>query len=67
MRVTLDCGGTISHHHGIGRLKSKYMDEEWGDGIELMRQFKQFYDPHEIMNPGKLLPDIKLIKNVKGD
>lgn len=48
-------GGAISHHHGVGRLKAKYMADEWGDGISLFKTFKDLYDPHRIMNPGKLM------------
>lgn len=47
-------GGVISHHHGIGRLKAKFVNEEWGEGAEIYKMFKELYDPHGIMNPGKL-------------
>lgn len=47
-------GGAISHHHGIGRLKAKYMEKEWGAGLLLFKKFKELYDPHNIMNPGKM-------------
>lgn len=59
MQTCLKVGGTISHHHGIGRLKAKYMEKEWGAGVQLLRAFKKFYDPHQIMNPGKLLDAAK--------
>lgn len=48
-------GAVISHHHGIGRLKMKFMADEWGEGLELFKKFKDFYDPNGIMNPGKLV------------
>ena len=47
-------GAVISHHHGIGRLKAKFVSAEWGEGAELFKIFKAEYDPHGIMNPGKL-------------
>ncbi|MBI2341066.1 MAG: FAD-binding oxidoreductase [Deltaproteobacteria bacterium] len=50
-----EIGGVISHHHGVGRLKAKYMDREWGEGAALYRRFKDHFDPHGIMNPGKLV------------
>ncbi|MBI4412321.1 MAG: FAD-binding oxidoreductase [Deltaproteobacteria bacterium] len=50
-----ETGGVISHHHGVGRLKKKYVDREWGGGAALYRRFKDYYDPHGIMNPGKLI------------
>lgn len=56
MKACQRVGGVISHHHGIGRLKAKYMGDEWGEGIELFRIFKNYFDPSGIMNPGKLIP-----------
>lgn len=55
LKVCQELGGVISHHHGIGRLKAKYMEKEWGEGVALFRAFKDLYDPHGIMNPGKLI------------
>lgn len=56
MKACQRVGGVISHHHGIGRLKAKYMGDEWGEGIELFRSMKDYFDPSGIMNPGKLIP-----------
>lgn len=47
-------GGTISHHHGIGLLKAKYMKDELGPLLGLLSSFKKTLDPHGLMNPGKL-------------
>ena len=50
-------GGTITHHHAIGRDHRQWMQAEVGDlGIELIRAAKERLDPVGIMNPGKLLP-----------
>jgi alkyldihydroxyacetonephosphate synthase len=50
-------GGTITHHHAIGRDHTPWMRAEIGDaGIELLRAVKGRLDPRGIMNPGKLLP-----------
>jgi alkyldihydroxyacetonephosphate synthase len=50
-------GGTITHHHAIGRDHRQWMRAEVGDlGIELIRAAKERLDPTGIMNPGKLLP-----------
>ena len=50
-------GGTITHHHAIGRDHRQWMRAEIGDlGIELIRAAKERLDPAGIMNPGKLLP-----------
>ena len=50
-------GGTITHHHAIGRDHIGWMRQEVGDlGVQLLRAAKEQLDPHGIMNPGKLLP-----------
>jgi alkyldihydroxyacetonephosphate synthase len=50
-------GGTITHHHAIGRDHVPWMPAEIGSvGIDLIRAAKQRLDPVGIMNPGKLLP-----------
>jgi alkyldihydroxyacetonephosphate synthase len=50
-------GGTITHHHGVGRDHVPYMAAEVGaTGIEALRALKERLDPAGIMNPGKLLP-----------
>ncbi len=49
-------GGTITHHHAVGRDHAPYMPAEIGDlGIETLRSVKERLDPAGIMNPGKLL------------
>jgi len=53
----LDAGGTITHHHAIGRDHAPYMEREVGPlGVDALRALKERLDPAGIMNPGKLLP-----------
>jgi D-lactate dehydrogenase (cytochrome) len=49
-------GGSFSAEHGIGRLKVEEL-ERYADAVELdlMRAVKSAFDPHGIMNPGKVL------------
>jgi alkyldihydroxyacetonephosphate synthase len=48
-------GGTITHHHAVGRDHAPYMEAEVGrTGIDVLRAVKQQLDPAGIMNPGKL-------------
>jgi glycolate oxidase len=48
-------GGTISGEHGIGLVKKKYLDIAVDrPKLELMRRIKKAFDPHNIMNPGKI-------------
>lgn len=49
-------GGTCSGEHGIGLGKIRALAREHGDQIALMRSLKAAFDPHGIMNPGKVLP-----------
>ncbi len=52
----LDGGGTITHHHAVGRDHAPWMAREIGDrGLDVLRAVKQELDPAGIMNPGKLL------------
>ena len=49
-------GGTITHHHGVGRDHARWLPQEVGAlGIELLHAAKATLDPAGIMNPGKLL------------
>jgi alkyldihydroxyacetonephosphate synthase len=50
-------GGTITHHHAVGRDHAEWMGAEVGEmGLALIRAAKERLDPAGIMNPGKLLP-----------
>lgn len=54
MRACLDAGATISHHHGIGRLRSRWLPEELGGFYDVLVAVKKAVDPNGIMNPGAL-------------
>ena len=48
-------GGSISAEHGVGLLKKPYLaSARSSNEIALMRQVKRIFDPHGILNPGKL-------------
>ncbi len=56
MRASVECGATISHHHGIGRVRRGWLARELGEtGVAVLRAVKQALDPHGIMNPGVLV------------
>ncbi|KRC62087.1 flavoprotein [Agromyces sp. Root81] len=49
-------GGTISHHHGVGRDHAPWLDREIGPvGLRILRAVKNELDPAGVMNPGALL------------
>lgn len=57
-RAVLAAGGSLSHHHGVGLNRARFVDEALGDGVEVLHAIKAALDPHGICNPGKLgLPD----------
>ena len=50
-------GGTITHHHAVGRDHAPWMTDEVGElGLDVLRAAKERLDPAGIMNPAKLLP-----------
>ena len=48
--------GTCTGEHGVGQGKAKYLKAELGDGLAVMRSIKAALDPHNILNPGKIIP-----------
>jgi alkyldihydroxyacetonephosphate synthase len=58
MRATLELGGGIAHHHGIGRVRRDVLSDELGaSGVALLRAVKRALDPDGLLNPGVLLPE----------
>lgn len=57
LMAVVDAGGTLSHHHGVGRSKAPAMRREQGAAIDVVRALKRTLDPAGILNPGALLPD----------
>jgi D-lactate dehydrogenase (cytochrome) len=54
----LRMGGTCSGEHGVGIGKLKYLAREHGEALDVMRTIKRALDPHNLMNPGKLIATI---------
>ena len=58
MLRALALGGTLSGEHGIGTEKRRFVAQEIDPvTLDLMRAIKQQFDPHGLLNPGKLFPD----------
>jgi FAD/FMN-containing dehydrogenase len=65
-KTTLRFGGTISAEHGLGRNRSKYLRDEWGDKVYgYFKEIKKIFDPRDLMNPGVVFTDQDLTENLR--
>jgi D-lactate dehydrogenase (cytochrome) len=55
VKRALGMGGTCTGEHGIGIGKLDFLDSEHGGAVEVMRMIKRTLDPHNILNPGKVV------------
>ncbi len=54
-KYAVKVGGTISGEHGIGYVKSQYLDIAVdAPTLEIMKAIKRVFDPNGILNPGKM-------------
>lgn len=54
-QLCVELGGTISGEHGVGLVQRQYMDIAFPEvTLNLMRGIKDVFDPHNILNPGKI-------------
>lgn len=51
---TLKLGGSMCHHHGIGKYRSEWTEEEHGSAYFMLETLKSAFDPHGIMNFGTI-------------
>lgn len=52
----ISLGGTATGEHGVGIGKRKFMVQEHGESLQVMKRIKQLLDPNGILNPGKIFP-----------
>ncbi len=50
-------GGTISGEHGDGLSRTSFLRSQYGDLYRAFREVKDIFDPHNLMNPGKIISD----------
>ncbi|HKA04087.1 MAG TPA: FAD-binding oxidoreductase [Acidimicrobiales bacterium] len=53
-RATLAAGGSLSHHHGVGLNRARFVPEALGTAADVLVRLKAALDPSGILNPGKL-------------
>ena len=53
-RAVLAAGGNLSHHHGVGLNRARFMAEAMGPSFTVLERLKAALDPAGILNPGKL-------------
>ena len=53
-RAALAAGAALSHHHGVGLARSRYVAEALGPAFDVLVATKAALDPNGILNPGKL-------------
>lgn len=57
---TLRHGGSIVHHHGIGKARATWVAEEYGSSFPLLTTLKRAFDPNGVMNAGTIIPSDQL-------
>ena len=53
---TLRLGGSIVHHHGIGKARAPWVKDEYGSSYPMLATLKHAFDPNGIMNMGTIIP-----------
>ena len=53
-RAVLAIGGTLSHHHGVGHNRARFVQEALGSAYPVLRALKEMLDPLHLLNPGVL-------------
>ena len=53
-RAVLAAGGNLSHHHGVGLNRSRFVAEALGSSLPVLQSVKDALDPRGVLNPGKM-------------
>src|SRR5690606_4739184 len=53
-KVSLENGGVLNDHHGVGQKLGRFMHKQFGSAWPLIQALKEAWDPDGILNPGKL-------------
>lgn len=56
-QTVFSVNGTISGEHGDGLARTAFIRSQYGDLYRVFRQVKDIFDPHNLLNPGKIIND----------
>ncbi|HVV99913.1 MAG TPA: anaerobic glycerol-3-phosphate dehydrogenase subunit C [Planctomycetaceae bacterium] len=56
-QVVFAVGGTISGEHGAGLSRTAFIRSQYGPLYRVFREIKEVFDPHNLLNPGKIISD----------
>ncbi len=66
LALTLRLGGAMSSEHGDGLARSEFLEQTYGlELMDAMRLLKRAADPHNILNPGKIIDAQKMDLNLR--
>jgi alkyldihydroxyacetonephosphate synthase len=54
---TLKLGGSVVHHHGMGKARTPWVHEEYGTSYYILEKLKRAFDPNDVMNKGCIVPE----------
>lgn len=62
---TLKQGGSMCHHHGIGKFRNQWTKDEHGSAFYMLEKLKEAFDPNGIMNFGTIFPQEEGMKYIR--
>jgi Fe-S oxidoreductase len=64
--LVVSYGGSLSGEHGDGQQRAEFLYKQYGpELVEAMREFKRIWDPHDKMNPGKVVTPYRVDQHLK--
>jgi len=64
--LVVRCGGTLSGEHGDGQARAELLEKMYGaELVRAFREFKAIWDPHNKMNPGKVVEPYPITSNLR--
>ena len=64
---TIKHGGSMCHHHGIGKYRSEWTKDEHGSAYYMLEKLKEAFDPNGVMNYGTIYPQDAVKKYIYQD